>query len=390
MFGFRNFILRARAARAQRNYREAAALYERALQIWPFAAAVQIQCGHMHKEAGDLEKAAAHYRRAKRLRPRDPDLALQFGHFYKVAGCRRAAELAYEEALRLRPGWAEPAKHLNALIDHNKPSGAVYVGNNRVLVKCMVEDRVIAYLVEADDLLLTPWFIVSGQYEAEVAKFFVDNLKPDSRCLDVGANFGFHTCLMARFCPAGRVIGIEPVDSVYQLLRDNIFINALHGHAAAIRAAVAQGPGRLTLHHRKPRSGNTSISEPSDAFLQFLGESRSERIEIETVSVDGLLARFDNQIDFIKIDVEGAEPLVLRGAVETIRSNPQLQIVMEWSPAQIRGAGFDVGEFISDLGSLQLSAAIIRPFKLEKMSLSSLGNIGYASGILLSHDGHHR
>jgi FkbM family methyltransferase len=267
--------------------------------------------------------------------------------------------------------------------------GAVYMGNNRVLVRYMVENRVIAYLVEADDLLLTPWFIVSGQYETEVAKFFVDNLRPDSRCLDIGANFGFYTCLMARFCPAGKVIGIEPVDTVYKLLRDNIFINGLNRHAAAIKAAVAQGPGRLTLHRRIPRSANTSIAKPTEALLQYHGEGGFERFETETVSVDGMLAQFDNRIDFMKIDVEGAEPLVLRGAVETIRLNPQLQIVMEWSPHQIRDVGFDVGEFISELCSLHLSAAIIRPFGFEQLPLPALLNIEYAAGILLSDDHRH-
>jgi len=264
--------------------------------------------------------------------------------------------------------------------------GAVYMGNNRVLVRYMVENRIIAFLVEADDLLLTPWFIVSGQYETEISKFFVDNLRSDSRCLDIGANFGFYTCLMARFCPAGKVIGIEPVDTVYKLLRDNIFINGLNRHATAINAAVGQGPGRLTLHHRKPRSANTSIATPSEALLQYHGESGFERFEIETVSVDGMLVQFDNRIDFIKIDVEGAEPLVLRGAVETIKLNPQLQIVMEWSPYQIRDAGFDLGEFINELCSLHLGARLIKPSGLEQISLPDLLNIEYAAGILLKGD----
>ena len=261
--------------------------------------------------------------------------------------------------------------------------GAVYMGNNRVLVRYMVENRIIAFLVEADDLLLTPWFVVSGQYETEISKFFVDNLRSDSRCLDIGANFGFYTCLMARFCPAGKVIGIEPVDTVYKLLRDNIFINGLNRHARAINAAVGQGPGRLTLHHRKPRSANTSIATPSEALLQYHGESGFERFEIETVSVDGMLVQFDNRIDFIKIDVEGAEPLVLRGAVETIKLNPQLQIVMEWSPYQIRDAGFDLGEFINELCSWHLGARLIKPSGLEQISLPDLLNIEYAAGILL-------
>ena len=60
------------------------------------------------------------------------------------------------------------AKRLDRLeekLDHLSATplwGAVYMGNNRVLVRYMAENRVIAYLVEADDLLLTPWFIVPG------------------------------------------------------------------------------------------------------------------------------------------------------------------------------------------------------------------------------------
>jgi hypothetical protein len=63
-------------------------------------------------------------------------------------------------------------------------------------------------------------------------------------------------------------------------------------------------------------------------------------------------------------------------------------MVMEWSPHQIRDAGFDVGEFISELSSLHFSAALIRPVGLEKISLSALLNIEYAVGILLNNDRH--
>ena len=55
-----------------------------------------------------------------------------------------------------------------------------------------------------------------------------------------------------------------------------------------------------------------------------------------------LLPKLDGRVDFMKIDVEGCEPLAFRGAKELIASNRQLKIVMEWSPGQIRSAGFDV------------------------------------------------
>jgi FkbM family methyltransferase len=261
--------------------------------------------------------------------------------------------------------------------------GAVYVGNNRVLVRYMADNRVIGYLVEADDLLLAPWFILSGQFETDVTKFFVESLKSDSRCLDIGANFGFYTCLMGRFCPNGKVIGVEPAHTVYQLLRDNILINGLNGHCGATQAAVAESAGRLTLNRRILRSANTSIVEPSEALMEYHGETAFERFEVKSITVDDLLVQFDNRIDFIKIDVEGAEPLVLRGAANTISANPQLNIIMEWSPDQIRDAGFDINEFISEIDSMGLAAAVIGASGVNSVPLSELLNISYAAGILL-------
>lgn len=49
---------------------------------------------------------------------------------------------------------------------------ATYVGNNRVLVKAVVADCNLAYLVEADDKLLSPWFTITGTYETELTDFF--------------------------------------------------------------------------------------------------------------------------------------------------------------------------------------------------------------------------
>ena len=108
-------IARADALRDERCYREASVLYGEALRLRPDEAAIQIQCAHMLKEAGDLAGAERHYLQAKRLTPDDSDLALQLGHFYKVAGRLKDAERAYGLASRLRPGWTEPARELAAL-----------------------------------------------------------------------------------------------------------------------------------------------------------------------------------------------------------------------------------------------------------------------------------
>ena len=108
-------IERAGAARDVNDYHGAALLYEEALHIQPDHFGVQVQCGHMFKEAGELAKAEAHYLAAAVLMPDDADLALQLGHFYKVAGRLEKSECAYRRALELSPGWADPTTELAAL-----------------------------------------------------------------------------------------------------------------------------------------------------------------------------------------------------------------------------------------------------------------------------------
>jgi FkbM family methyltransferase len=260
---------------------------------------------------------------------------------------------------------------------------ATYVGKNRILTKCVIADAIIGFLVEADDRLLTPWLTLSGEYELDLTNFFLKNLKRNSKCLDVGANFGFFTCLMARFCHQGKVIGIEPNRHVYELLRDNIYINGFQGHAIPKHAAISDLVGTLTLHRRITRSGNTSIQKPDQAFLDVIGEQTSESFQIVCLRVDDLLPEFDNQIDFIKIDVEGAEPLVMRGAKQTISANPQLNIVMEWSPGQIKGAGFNVDDFVNELCTMGLRSSLIESGRLEEIPLEGLLNLEYKAGILL-------
>ncbi len=104
----------ADAKRDARDYRAAAALYQAVLDLQP-SGPIHVQCGHMHKECGDLRTAEEHYLAAEALMPYDADLKLQIGHFCKVAGRLSDAAAAYHEAVILEPGWTEPLRELAAL-----------------------------------------------------------------------------------------------------------------------------------------------------------------------------------------------------------------------------------------------------------------------------------
>lgn len=91
------------AARNARQWREAAAAYQRYLTLHPEAAAIWVQMGHALKESGDLPEAEAAYRRACEMAPRDHDAPLQLGHVLKLQGRMADARLAYARSDELAP-----------------------------------------------------------------------------------------------------------------------------------------------------------------------------------------------------------------------------------------------------------------------------------------------
>jgi FkbM family methyltransferase len=264
---------------------------------------------------------------------------------------------------------------------------ATYIGDNRVLVRVVVANHNIAYLVEANDKLISPWFIITGTYETELTNFFVRELKPDSRCIDAGSNFGYFTCLMARLCPAGKVVGIEADQRIYELLRDNIAINGFERHATAVHAAVSNSEDFLTLYRRQTRSGNTSVIQHDPLYIAAMGEPPSDSFDVRGLPIDDLAAQLDDRVDFIKIDIEGAEPLALRGSTQVIKANPNLQIVMEWSPGQIESAGFDLRETIATINDLGLRTYTILADGVRLIAPDQLLHLPYCAGILLRREG---
>jgi tetratricopeptide (TPR) repeat protein len=93
----RQLTRRADVARDAGDRAAAAHLYEAALAFHS-TAPIHIQCGHMLKELGQIERAETHYLAAKARMPDDADLNLQFGHFYKVCSRWSEAIVAYERA----------------------------------------------------------------------------------------------------------------------------------------------------------------------------------------------------------------------------------------------------------------------------------------------------
>lgn len=145
-----------------------------------------------------------------------------------------------------------------------------------------------------------------GIYEFRKARAFARSVNPGNIVFDIGANVGFYTILAARLVGCdGEVVAFEPLPRNIKFLRQHTRLNHLE-NVTVVGAAVAEV------------AGATRFSE-STSFLQGYLDSQGE-LEVEAIAIDSFVAARGRPPDVMKIDVEGGELAVLRGAERVLKS----------------------------------------------------------------------
>lgn len=158
------------------------------------------------------------------------------------------------------------------------------------------------------------WAYWTGEYDADIVRRLAACLEPRSVVLDVGANVGFYTVALGRrLAPlGGRLIAFEPVPSNYARLQEQIGMNELDSTVCALNMALGDDEGELPMwledtHHA--RTGNAILLiEGNSGWAQSNTSARVTRLD----TVAGELGISSCRL--IKVDIEGAEHMFLRGA----------------------------------------------------------------------------
>jgi FkbM family methyltransferase len=148
-------------------------------------------------------------------------------------------------------------------------------------------------------------------------------VRPGSTVLDVGANVGAYTLLFAQWVgPAGRVTAFEPAPASIAGLRRQLELNGLTGRVEVVQAAVAGTVGMASFE----------CDGASGANALATGVSHTRTITVSTTTIDEFCTARGLHPDVIKIDVEGAELDVLRGARRTLQA-PSIEVFVEFHPS---------------------------------------------------------
>jgi len=184
-----------------------------------------------------------------------------------------------------------------------------------------------------------PWPL---KFEWREQKVMRSVIRPGDTVVDVGAHIGYHLLLMAQLVGSeGKVYGFEPSERNFQFLEMNVRLNRLSNvisdQVTLKQCALWDTRCDKILYVSEQNTGNCTLSPQAN---------RQENV-VHCERLDDILK--NEPIHFLKMDVEGAERHVLRGATETLARSPNLKVLVEVNPPYLKQMGTSGDELLQIL-----------------------------------------
>jgi FkbM family methyltransferase len=174
-----------------------------------------------------------------------------------------------------------------------------------------------------------------GYYEPQETVLVQHLVKPGGTFVDVGANWGYFTLVAADLVGrTGRVISFEPHPELAASLQANVTVNQL-GTVTVVPAAVAGADGEMELEGFGPGSCNWGVSR-----LAPVATAGVPRYQVRTCRLPDMLDRLGvDKVDFLKMDIEGAECLVVPTLEGDLAARRFATVLLELHPAALAEQG---------------------------------------------------
>jgi FkbM family methyltransferase len=215
--------------------------------------------------------------------------------------------------------------------------------------------------------------LLVGGWEPRLVMLLKAALSKGQHVIDIGANAGLYTVLMARLIGDGRLLAIEPAPSVLPLLRANIARNQL-SNVEVFPGVATSKPGTFTLYSAP---GNEEYSSLAQFAHPNAPRDRQRTFTVDGATLDDLTVRFNISPTLLKIDVEGAEGHVFRGATRVLHEHRPL-ILSEFDNrllGQFSDSSATVGKLLAEAKYQLWDAYSGTPLSVEDLERGFVGEI---------------
>lgn len=229
-----------------------------------------------------------------------------------------------------------------------------------------------------------------GLFEPVLSSVIQSTVSEGDCCVDAGANVGYFTLLLAHFAgPSGAVISIEPVPRNVQRLQRNVELNNLAERVRTVAAACSDAPGTVNFFVNRVNDMHCRLTVPGrlewDHWLMG-GERAWRPISVPTTTLLEAMGSLANRVSFIKLDIEGAEHLVV-GDILRHCIHPNLKVALEAKTPHIRATlcGFEAaGFYIYDLQNTYGWLASRQHVRLKQVSYEDVYRRRHMVDVLLT------
>lgn len=212
-------------------------------------------------------------------------------------------------------------------------------------------DGHVIYFNPNDKVLLETFS--KDEYEKATTDAVMRLIKPGMNVINIGANIGYFTLLIARQVgPYGKVFAFEPSSSTAKFIQKNVDANGYKNVEVHVKAV-------------SNKRGKADFWIGGSSTHSFLSEMKTQsypqltKVEVETTTIDDFLGEKNIKIDFIMMDAEGSEKYILEGMSKTLKNNPDMEIITEYNPYTLKLAETDGTSFLNLIENLDFSIYII-------------------------------
>lgn len=263
---------------------------------------------------------------------------------YLIDASREFEALANNKMLRDRD--IEVSNQAEEYRNNSNIRQVFYTGDN---ISLTVTKHGQMLYVDTLDTSLSPHLLVSGDWEPGITRFFRSRIKEGMRYLEIGANCGWFTIQAAALVgQSGRVVAFEPNKRYTDLIRRNLTINGLDGHSKVVEKAVCDENKEMNFSIFQTYRGNSTLLQADVVAEKFSDEF--DVVKVSGVTLDTYFPAGET-FDFLKIDAESAETLILDGGTRFFQENQKAEIIVEASPlGEKDDVKRHIAEILTDMG----------------------------------------
>lgn len=193
--------------------------------------------------------------------------------------------------------------------------------------------------------------------------------------LDLGAHIGYYTLLTAELVGnRGKVFAFEPGPDNFALLEKNVAANG-YKNVILTAKAVSDKSGEIKLFLAEESSVSHRIGDPGDG---------RKTIYVEAITIDDFFQDYNGKVNFIKMDIEGAEAKALQGMRGLLRKNKKIKLMTEFYPSALRNSGTTPEDYfilLSQLG-FQINQIDEKYEKCEPVDIDKLMSWVNSGGLI--------